>query len=72
MHPPTPPSNAGLKYIPLRTPGGELIHQSGLFVRIRKEAGFLGHHLYEAENTAKNGPIPILVEDTDRPEHLTH
>ena len=28
---------AGIKYIPLRTPGGELIPESGLFLRIKKE-----------------------------------
>lgn len=28
--------HAGMKFIPLRTPGGELIPGSGLFVKIRK------------------------------------
>ena len=28
----------GVKYIPLRTPGGELISESGLFLRIKMEA----------------------------------
>lgn len=27
----------GIKYIPLRTPGGELIPESGLFLKIKKE-----------------------------------
>ena len=27
----------GIKYVPLRTPGGELIPESGLFLRIKKE-----------------------------------
>lgn len=29
--------HAGIKFIPLRTPGGELIPGSGLFVKIKKE-----------------------------------
>ena len=30
------PSHSGIKFIPLRTPGGELILESGLFVKIKK------------------------------------
>lgn len=39
-------TDAGLRYIPLRTPGGELISQSGLFVRIHKETVLNGGHQY--------------------------
>ena len=31
-------SSEGIKYIPLRTPGGELIIESGLFLRTKMEA----------------------------------
>ncbi len=34
-----PVINIGIKFIPLRTPGGELIPGSGLFVQIKKTAG---------------------------------
>ena len=34
----------GIKFIPLRTSGGELIPDSGLFVRIKKMEESIGHH----------------------------
>eukprot|EP00731_Ephydatia_muelleri_P028389 Em0020g33a len=55
----------GLRYIPLRTPGGELISQSGLFVRIHKETVLNGSHYYNRDKS-QGGPIPILITDTDQ------
>lgn len=58
-------TDTGLRYIPLRTPGGELISQSGLFVRIHKETVLNGSHYYNRDKS-QGGPIPILITDTDQ------
>jgi hypothetical protein len=48
--------NIGIKFIPLRTPGGELIPGSGLFVQIKKTAGAT-----EPETSSRNAAD---LEDT--------
>ena len=45
-----PVINVGIKFIPLRTPGGELIPGSGLFVQIKKTVAFTGSTEPEASN----------------------
>ncbi len=62
---------AGLKFIPLRTPGGELILESGLFVQIKKISattqsdGTLRLHHYDDDSQ------PLSISTTqEQPENV--
>ena len=48
----------GIKFIPLRTPGGELIPGSGLFVKIKKAAAATGSTESEASDREAAAEVP--------------
>ena len=62
---------AGIKFIPLRTPGGELIPGSGLFVQIKKTATANASEASDREAAkAKEGLSNLHVRQISRQEAI--
>ena len=60
---------AGLKFIPLRTPGGELIPGSGLFVKIKKATAATTEETPRESGEAKETP-PLHMRKISRQDTI--
>ena len=64
------PKLPGVKFIPLRTSGGELIQGSGLFVKISKETSMSAASISASAPAAKLHSRPRLMHQANVEESL--